>query len=187
MTTLRKELRECIENILMAKLRPGLDPRDIAKELTDAVLEIAGIKSAEQRREEALQRKAEQTKKREAAGGILGGMMAFAGQAEKITDMVRRSSKALRLDTSGKRFEDMIKFLLLEEERNPDKTIELYATWLEIDNPFSKKPSPWKIRDNPDIVRETWPGAFAEYKTAIVDTSAAENLADYYNNYVPRE
>ena len=116
MTTLRKELRDKFEDLLIARLRAGLLPADVAEELTDAALEIAGIKSAAQRREEAEKRIAEQRgKKGDFVDAFLSQVPATQKQI-RLEGIQSRLSVAFNFNCTWERWERFINYADKQEQ-----------------------------------------------------------------------
>ena len=184
MTTLRKELRIKLYDVLCDNwdaVEAGLPLDHLAYNLADAVLEIAGIKSAEQRREEALQRKAEQrANKKDPVDFLL-----MQGEKERaLIDMHTRIKSAFGFEP-GPRHKELVEWLIRKDKQG--ETVELWRAWWDKENEY-KRIALWKFDEKPDLLKSQWAGAFAnKAQEEQVDTSTADELKSYYENYVPRE
>ena len=109
----------------------------------------------EQRKKEALQRKADQqAKRKDPVDWVIGNLE----KERELSEMFSRIEKVLGLDVSGSRFDDLVKFVMKKDAEG--QTIEDYAAWMKSD-PFNS-PKTHQIAQRPAIVRETWLAAFTQ-------------------------
>ena len=169
MTTLRKELRTKFEEILTAfSDRLSISEREpLAEMMADAALELAGIKSAAQRREE-----------REKKGDLIDGMAFFAKEAEKQgkgdiqdhQDRAERELRRLQFNILGTRAPDRDRFIrfLQTEEKKHGRTIEAWVEWCFTDGFW-----PGKI-SSVNKVMELWLKAFEQPQALSFDEQLAK-------------
>ena len=145
MTTLRKELRTEFEKYV--------DP-SLAETMADAALELAGIKSAAQRREEAERRIAEQ---RKGKGDIVDLFVKTQPELKARTEALLEFEKSfgygtLPWDTTAV-WEKFAKFVIKTSVSDPGWCAD-YVVWREGDGKY-KAFSNRKIRENPQAFIDT--------------------------------
>ena len=158
MTTLRKELRDKFEEVLLDILPGGMmfPITETAETLADAALEIAGIKSAAQRRDEAEKRITEQ---RAAKGDVVDLFIQTSPALKEQTLMRQRVENALHrnLDWDSARSPwNGYEKKLVGREKDNGQTIEGFMQWFNSDE-FRKK---GVIYLNPTKIEDWWLQAF---------------------------
>ena len=168
MTTLRKELRDKFEEVLLDIIPGGMmfPITESAETLADAALEIAGIKSAAQRREEAEKRIAEQRAKK---GDLVDAFISQIPATQKqirLEGIQSRLAVAFNFNCTWDRWERFIKYAD-KQEQDQGQTVEVFASWLKSKPGFDIGYWP------PSKMLEVWPQAFTieedrpEYKPFI--------------------
>ena len=155
MTTLRKELRDKFEEVLLDILPGGMmfPITETAETLADAALEIAGIKSAAQRREEAEKRKAEQRGKK---GDLVDAFLSQVPATQKqirLEGIQSRLSVAFNFNCTWERWERFINYAD-KQEQDQGQTVEKFADWMKAKSGFDIGYWP------PSKMLEVWPQAF---------------------------
>lgn len=162
MTTLRRELRTKFEEVLSAfsdKLAvPELEP--LAEQLADAALQVAGILSAAQRREEAEQRIAEQRANKK---DPIDFLVENSKEIKMLQEMRLRVESATGLGLSREWDKTRSPWngyekTLIKREVETGQTIEQFMEWYNSDE-FRKKSDIWL---NPDKIELMWGKAFTQ-------------------------
>ena len=157
MTTLRKELRDKFEEVLLDILPGGMmfPITETAETLADAALEIAGIKSAAQRREEAEKRITEQ---RAGKGDMVDGFLSQIPATKKqirLEGIQSRLAVAFNFNCTWERWERFIRYAD-KQEQDQGQTVERFAKWMRAKQGFDIGYWP------PSKMLEVWPQAFTQ-------------------------
>ena len=170
MTTLRKELRTKFEEIVISYGVQCSVEVDLASIFADAALEIAGIKSAAQRREEAEKRIAEQRAKRKEPVDFL---LEHGSEIQMLNDMRIRVEAATGLGLSREWDKPRSTWngyekILIKREVETGQTIEQFMEWYKSDD-FRKTGSIWLTADK---IEMWWNSAFEQ----VTDCNAPRML-----------
>jgi len=157
MTTLRKELRDKVFYILENnQMLYRTDRIKVSELIADAALEIAGIKSAAQRRDEAEKRITEQ---RAAKGDVVDLFIQMSPALKEQEQMRQRVENALHrnLDWDSARSPwNGYEKKLVRREKDNSQTIEGFMEWFNSDE-FRKN---GVIYLNPTKIEDWWLQAF---------------------------
>ena len=158
MTTLRKELREAVNQILTEKeVYMFTDIELLSDRLADAVLDVSGIKSAAQRREEAEKRIAEQRANRKSSVDFLVDQLPhIKEQTEMRTRVENALHRNLDWDSPKSDWNGYDK-KLVAREKEVGQTIEGFMVWFNSDE-FRKN---GVIYLKPSKIEDWWLQAFS--------------------------
>jgi len=157
MTTLRKELRIKFEEVLLEIIPGGMmfPITETAETLADAALEVAGIQSVAQRREESEKRiEAQRASRGDLVDGLLSQIPATQKQV-RLEGVQSRLSVAFNFNCSWERWERFIRYAD-KQEQDQGQTVENFAEWMKSKSGFDIGYWP------PSKMLEVWPQAFTK-------------------------